>query len=1336
MPSKIRTTIVSIITLIVFVFSAVFTVPVLADGETPPPVEGTEPAPPVEEEPSLAEVPEGTQVVVLNEQGESVPLATQEAAEIIAGADPIWCPSGVAVPKPGMNGCTTPGPLNVNYDPTSLTSLLAYLAANQPAKDGTIWIEGDFDSGTEDPGQNYVLDGDNAGTFNIMGDYRLTIKGGWDGCTPTCVGTTDPNNPSEFNGRLQIFNWNNDVTLSDLYFISTSGSDPFSIYTTKNITLTRVTSQGNFSGGGYLDNSAGTGKITINSSMFLNNAGFSGLRVFSTNLITLNNVTATGNTGYGVFVNGTLGTADIMINGGQFSYNQGLAGLSVQGNGMITLNNVTASGNSGASTSNGVQLDNTGSPGAKGITLSGVNIFNDNKNHGLSISTAGAITANDVTADNNGISGAYGYGVVLNNTYASGPKPITFTGTNIFTDNRDGGLYINTFGAVKLNSVHANSNNGMGVYIYNAGASTAQAVTLSGTSTFKYNNGGGLLIDTKGLITLNNVTANANTNGDGVSLNNNYALFSSGVNITGTNTFNDNASDGLRVMTRGAISAMNLNASGNGDSVAEYGVYLDNLNGAAKSVTLNGVNTFNNNYFGGLYVTTKGAITANSLNASGNTNGFGVNLENSTAATAQAVKLTGTNVFSDNYSYGLYVSSLGAISVNSFTANSNGTPSSTVYGVYLYNNTAGQGVTLSGVNTASNNYLSGLYVTSQGTITVNSLRADENGLLANGSGASITNTGGIGSVIFTGTSSFNDNQGAGLEINSAGTVTLSNISASNSVDSVGVFVQNTNSGASAPKNVMLSGVNVFSNNDNDGLSISTYGVVTLNSVSAIGNGTGVGNGNGVSVTNPFDATLARDVILTGTNVFSDNGSNGLAVSTLGSIKLNNVTANNNDSAGVNLNNLIASPTVGNITLTGVNTFNDNDGNGLYIITYGIVTASNLNATGNGGQGASIDNSGSSNKTVTLSGVNKFNDNQSSGLTIVSQGTITASSLSASGNLSEYGVQLSNNFVGSTGSVTLTGASIFNNNYYSGLDISSRGAITLNTTSIQANGNGTGLVSNDGYGVYLNNASAAAPKAVVIKGNNTLLSNYSSGLRVVSKGAITANNLISNGSINGAGADLDNDGSGAVGAVTITGTNTFNNNYNDGLYIVSLGAITTNNITANQNGLTTSRSGASLASSGAGQAIKMTGSNTFNGNQFSGLSIDSLGAVSINNLTANDTNAGGGASIYNNGGGTGNVTLTGLNTFNNNSGDGLQIGSNGNVSLTKIYADGNTGDGLYTNPDGTVTLTCGNFTNNGNRGWYLLSLEGITITGVVSAGNGAADVWFGSAPVVTRNCPLP
>ena len=55
-------------------------------------------------EPALFEqIPGDTEVMVLNENGETLPLASEAAMDVILDTDPMWCPAGV---QPGGSGCT------------------------------------------------------------------------------------------------------------------------------------------------------------------------------------------------------------------------------------------------------------------------------------------------------------------------------------------------------------------------------------------------------------------------------------------------------------------------------------------------------------------------------------------------------------------------------------------------------------------------------------------------------------------------------------------------------------------------------------------------------------------------------------------------------------------------------------------------------------------------------------------------------------------------------------------------------------------------------------------------------------------------------------------------------------------------------------------------------------------------------------------------------------------------------------------------------------------------------------------------------------------------------
>jgi hypothetical protein len=301
-------------------------------------------------------------------------------------------------------------------------------------------------------------------------------------------------------------------------------------------------------------------------------------------------------------------------------------------------------------------------------------------------------------------------------------------------------------------------------------------------------------------------------------------------------------------------------------------------------------------------------------------------------------------------------------------------------------------------------------------------------------------------------------------------------------------------------------------------------------------------------------------------------------------------------------------------------------------------------------------------------------------------------------------------------------------------VSTYGAIAINTTSLSASGNGTSGTS--GSGVYLYNAGSTSLTlpSVTLKGVNSFNNNYSDNLQITTLGVITLNSISANDSASGHGASINNstDGKG----VTLTGTNVFNGNYLTGLRINSDGAVTLNNITASGN-----LNGYGLDSenqlAGSAYAFKLTGTNTFNNNSSENLYVLSKGAISANNVTANFSTGGNGMYLDNTAGSSAGITLTGINTAIGNSGVGISIHSNnGNINLSKVTADGNTGTGLYIDAGttGNVTLTCGSFTNNGGYGVTVATNGTLTLIGAVSSGNPSGNLFFGGTPIVIRNCP--
>ena len=122
----------------------------------------------------------------------------------------------------------------------------------------------------------------------------------------------------------------------------------------------------------------------------------------------------------------------------------------------------------------------------------------------------------------------------------------------------------------------------------------------------------------------------------------------------------------------------------------------------------------------------------------------------------------------------------------------------------------------------------------------------------------------------------------------------------------------------------------------------------------------------------------------------------------------------------------------------------------------ILNSITANSNGQGGDpsngwGAEIDGtSASSAQPVTLTGTNQFNGNEGTGLGVWSNGAITASNLTADGNLSWHGVYLENDSAFPAQPITVTG-SVTNSNNWCGLTVKSYGLVTLNNITANSNG---------------------------------------------------------------------------------------------------------------------------------------------------------------------------------------------------------------------------------------------------------------------------------------------
>src|ERR1700690_481316 len=229
-------------TLIVFVLSALLTVPALADsGTTPPPSSGTtsggRSSNKGSSSNSLSQVPSGTKMVVGEAPGTNPPLVSKAAQDIVASGDPIWCPSTVALPIAGVSGCS---PAWANTNLATLTNAVETFAWTPTANNSTIWIL----QGADSSGSPSYLNGS---VLGAVSNFTLTLAGGWTGSGHTVNSTT----PSVLDGgysnnvTIDIENWNNTVTLSNITVENSTGHGVYLYGMTKNIVMTNVQANGN-----------------------------------------------------------------------------------------------------------------------------------------------------------------------------------------------------------------------------------------------------------------------------------------------------------------------------------------------------------------------------------------------------------------------------------------------------------------------------------------------------------------------------------------------------------------------------------------------------------------------------------------------------------------------------------------------------------------------------------------------------------------------------------------------------------------------------------------------------------------------------------------------------------------------------------------------------------------------------------------------------------------------------------------------------------------------------------------------------------------------------------
>jgi len=1362
MSSRARLRPISISIVLALVFSAVLVTPALADGDAPPadeavPVEDggdvsdpagsdglaepsdaveptvepvptdvaeptAEPAPtetvvrmdppdaPAEVTPTepLAELPDGTTVAVVGEDGAMLPLASAEAAEILATGDPVWCPTGVL---PGGAACST-----------GYMSLAALVASFVPSGSGVIWIEG----GVDPSAGGVTISG--SGNWAAAAAYALTLQGGWNGVGTTTIDTADP---SVFNTNLSIIDWNAPVTLNDIVITGAPGpSLALEVETAGKVALTRVKVNSN-GAGARIDNTSGTADVAVSKGEFSANASGNGLDVYSNGAITLADLVANGNNGIGARLDNSSAAAPksvTMTSGALEASHNGGSGLEVYSIGSITLKDIEAIGN----TFNGAYLDNAIFYPVGGITVNGTSYFDGNAYSGLEVHSTGDITIKEWDSVNNGQ-----HGVLLVNGYVGGTGNVTAGTTRLYWCNSEvnngwSGMEVVSNGTVTLFNICATDNGEYGLHVDNTSAPSEKAVTLANSSpTGSYNrfntNGTlGLYIEANGPISIADVTAEGNT-GSGASLNN-LAAAAAGVTLAGVNVFAENGGTGIAIQSNGAVSGGKIVANANG----YFGAQIFNTGAAtALPVTLTGSSQFKFNGGVGLMLYSNGPITLSNLAVTNNLLD-GADLSNAFPGFSSNVTLTGANVFNENYYTGLTITSFGAITLANVTADDNGLSDTDGLGAVLDNSSASapKPITLTGKNEFGWNYGVGLVALSKGAIAVSSLTACGNG----GSGARLNNTFSGASlpqkITLTVASTLNDNGGYGLLVYSHGAIAVANLTAARNGD-YGAVLDNYRSGATTkPASVTLTGTNVFDDDILGGLDVRSLGAILVSNLKARWNGY-----TGAYLDNSWPGAVGV-LTVSGTSEIADNAvGSGLVGLSRGNITLKDWDAYGNDAFGVYLQNAfgtsVGSVTAGTSRANWCNGLSDNGLSGMEVYSFGAVTLSNLCGGGNGstapnGYGLKIDNTGAATaKPVTLKGNAGLDGNYLGGVYILTKGAISANNLEANDNGPGFGAFLDNTFSGASApqNVTLTGYGNYSGNAVTGLTIHSFGILTL--SNVSASGNG-------GDGVLLDNYSGATtPKAMTIKGYIDAYENAGYGLNLHSLGAITLANLGADRNLYG--ARLNNGDGSAVGGVTITGGLYTSECGDYGLWVTSRGpiAFTLTDAWISANGGDGWLLDNTMAATPQPVSLSATTGNDidFWDNGGDGLEILSKGLISISTLKSN-SNTGFGAHLANTAvGAVGGITLTGPGAnFGDNGGYGLLAESRGAITITSTdgldaWGNGSWGAKLDNSSGvGGVTIGVGGVTGsssdgNGGDGLIVLSKGAITLSDIETNGNG-------------------
>ena len=1206
--------------------------------------------------------PSEENITLVDENGEAINMASQDSQEALSSADPYWYVDSVKYAYV-KTGAACPSDADYCYESdTPISSALDYMIANNLSpSDGLLHVEAD--SYTE----NITVDGNSVFLKGIISEGTssdTTITG-----TVSISNTVNGFTLSGFTilGSLNLNDNIGTITLEDVV-VESSGITGISV-TNHNgaVNIDRVAADNNDDYGLYIDNSDGTASVTISNSQFqFNQGGYgasSGLYIKTNGKITLEGISAYGNVGsgaildalkgivisqsvfsnnayQGIYIGNSYTSNAVTINDTLINHN-GYEGLFLTTGSCVVLDNVTASYNGDGSGKNGASINTQAS--SKATVKVSNSAFNNNYGYGLRVTAINNVTMSGITADSNQ-QGVFIDACVENAGVCQGTGKVTISGKqlNSFSNNSIYGLYISAGNSVYLSYFVADGNV-TGVYISNDYEGSRGNVTL--TLAYKpsknftnsiSNNNNGMSIYSRGTISLQDLTISGTTGtfySAAVILDNTNASSSKSVSVKNTDLY-ENAVSGLSIQSKGNVIIYNVNSYNNDSS----GLSISTTDGSGSVKIYSSKSTIMNytgNSLYSIYILSAGSISLDNIDGSGNS--YGLYIDN-TAGDKKKVDVSDSDFSDASVNYGINIISSGAITLSNVISNNNNFD-----GIMLDNTSSSnrQSVKLTNVESNSNTGGTGIRIDSLGAVTLKVISASSNfygGLtIDNCQEDSGVCTSSASVKIYGSANEFVGNSDSGVTIQTGGSLTLLNITASSSsgygVDVtadgkvslsnivtdenfLGINIFNTSTGTG--QTVKLTNVESSSNTGGRGITISTLGSVILKDIISTSN-----SSSGLYIDNcQVDSgvcTSSASVKITGSaNDFSNNVDTGISILSGGSISLVNISANSNTAgSGLKINQMYSTGT-SSFKLSAskgyTNSFSNNYIFGLIIDSTGNVSLDNMAADGNG----------------------------ESGLYITASGKVTITNANTNSNISG-GIYIDTTTYGTGQSLKLTNVEANSNTGWNGITINTLGSVSLkNITSI--------LNFNSGLSVdsYQEESGVCTSSGIVTITNGIFSENSNTGISIVTGGNITLTNVSADSNTSGYGLEIDQTSSIGTPCVTIKASrgyiNSFSNNGTtgdyDGLYIESPGVVSLSYIKADGN----SRDGISVtAELGATLNKAQSFSNGTSTNDGSGL-----------NLTVN----------------TDAMVSLKYSAFSANYGNGISITGNTNPNLYKTYYFGN------------------------------------------------------------------